>query len=177
MLDRGDDEGRLVWVRIRRAIEALQAPPDDKPNKGQKFRLPRGDPLGGYRGGWSEVRFCDRRPTGGPVDYHRVPQMHRVEMSRRGGRSNISVATPFVWRRLTGLAVAPFPHPAHRTGQAELPHPALGQDVYHVLISGELYHDLGPDHFDRRSKTTQTRRLVARLQNLGFAVQITPLPL
>jgi hypothetical protein len=26
MLDRGDDEGRLVWVRIRRAIEALQAP-------------------------------------------------------------------------------------------------------------------------------------------------------
>jgi hypothetical protein len=27
MLDRGDDEGRLVWVRIRRAIEALQAPP------------------------------------------------------------------------------------------------------------------------------------------------------
>ena len=114
---------------------------------------------------------------GGPVDYHRVPQMHRVEMSRRGGRSNISVATPFVWRRLTGLAVAPFPHPAHRTGQAELPHPALGQDVYHVLISGELYHDLGPDHFDRRSKTTQTRRLVARLQNLGFAVQITPLPL
>jgi len=24
MLDRGDDEGRLVWVRIRRAIEALR---------------------------------------------------------------------------------------------------------------------------------------------------------
>jgi hypothetical protein len=32
MLDRGDDEGRLVWVRIRRAIEALQAPPSSKPN-------------------------------------------------------------------------------------------------------------------------------------------------
>jgi hypothetical protein len=26
MLDRGDDDGRLVWARIRRAIEALQAP-------------------------------------------------------------------------------------------------------------------------------------------------------
>jgi hypothetical protein len=24
--------------------------------------------------------------------------------------------------------MAPFPHPAHRTGQADLPHPALGQD-------------------------------------------------
>jgi hypothetical protein len=31
MLDRGDDEGRLVWQRIRRAIEALQAP-EGKPN-------------------------------------------------------------------------------------------------------------------------------------------------
>jgi hypothetical protein len=26
MLDRGDDDGRLLWMRIRRAIEALQAP-------------------------------------------------------------------------------------------------------------------------------------------------------
>jgi transposase len=48
--------------------------------------------------------------------------------------------------------------------------------VYHMLISGELYHDLGPDHFDRRAKTTQTNRLVTRLQNLGYAVQLTALP-
>jgi hypothetical protein len=27
MLDRGDDDGRLLWMRIRRAIEALQAQP------------------------------------------------------------------------------------------------------------------------------------------------------
>jgi hypothetical protein len=37
-------------------------------------------------------------------------------MWRGGGRSSISVAAPFVWRCLTGPAVAPFPHPAHRTG-------------------------------------------------------------
>ena len=48
--------------------------------------------------------------------------------------------------------------------------------VYHMLISGELYRDLGPDHFDPRAKARQTIRLVARLQNLGYAVQITPLP-
>jgi hypothetical protein len=47
--------------------------------------------------------------------------------------------------------------------------------VYHILINGELYHDLGPDHFDRRANATQTSRLVTRLQNLGYAVQITPL--
>jgi hypothetical protein len=32
MLDRGDDDGRLLWVRIRRAIEALQAPRYGEPN-------------------------------------------------------------------------------------------------------------------------------------------------
>src|SRR6267378_1174232 len=42
--------------------------------------------------------------------------------------SNISVAAPFVWRCLSGSTMAPFPHPAHRTGQADFPHPALGQD-------------------------------------------------
>ena len=48
--------------------------------------------------------------------------------------------------------------------------------VYHMLVSGELYHDLGPDLFDRRAKATHTKRLVTRLQNLGYAVQIAPLP-
>src|SRR4029453_1712307 len=53
----------------------------------------------------------------------------RVGMWRGGVRQNISVAASFVWRCLTGSAMAPFPHPAHRTGQADFPHPALGQDV------------------------------------------------
>jgi transposase len=47
--------------------------------------------------------------------------------------------------------------------------------AYHMLIEGTLYHDLGPDHFDRRAKAAQTKRLVTRLQNLGYAIQITPL--
>src|SRR6267143_1661878 len=42
--------------------------------------------------------------------------------------SNISVSAPFVRRCLTGSTMAPFSHPAHRTGQADFPHPALGQD-------------------------------------------------
>jgi len=32
MPGRGDDEGRLVWMRIRRAIEALQGPAAGSPN-------------------------------------------------------------------------------------------------------------------------------------------------
>src|SRR5258705_471413 len=57
-----------------------------------------------------------------------MSQKCRVEMWRVGCRLNISVAAPFVWRCLSGSTMAPFPHPAHRTGQADFPHPALGQD-------------------------------------------------
>jgi hypothetical protein len=53
----------------------------------------------------------------------------RVEMWRGDSRSGLSVAAPFVWRCPSNLAVAPFPHPAHRTGLADFPHPALGQDI------------------------------------------------
>ena len=53
----------------------------------------------------------------------------RVEMWRGCCRLNISVSAPFVWRCLNGSAVAPFPHSAHRTGRADFPHPALGQDL------------------------------------------------
>ena len=52
----------------------------------------------------------------------------RVEMWRGGCRPNISVAASFVWRCLSGSTMTPFPHPAHRTGHADFPHPALGQD-------------------------------------------------
>jgi transposase len=47
--------------------------------------------------------------------------------------------------------------------------------AYHMLKHGTLYHDLGPDHFDRRAKTVQTKRLLTRLEKLGYAVQLTPL--
>ena len=47
--------------------------------------------------------------------------------------------------------------------------------AYHMLKDGTSYQDLGPEHFDRRAKAVETKRLVARLQNLGFAVQISPM--
>ena len=53
----------------------------------------------------------------------------KVEVWRGDVRLSMSVPAPFVWRCLSGSAVAPFPHPAHRTGRADFPHPALGQDL------------------------------------------------
>ncbi len=46
--------------------------------------------------------------------------------------------------------------------------------AYHMLKNGTLYHDLGAGHFDDQSQRQQVPRFVSRLQNLGFAVQITP---
>lgn len=46
--------------------------------------------------------------------------------------------------------------------------------AYHMLKNGTVYQDLGADHFDNRAKGKQVLRLLNRLRNLGFAVQITP---
>lgn len=46
--------------------------------------------------------------------------------------------------------------------------------VYHMLTDGTFYQDLGADHFDRRAKGAATKRLVAKLQHLGYAVTLAP---
>ena len=53
----------------------------------------------------------------------------RVKMWRGGLRYSLSVAAPFVWRCLNSRTITPFPHPPHRTGHADFPHPALGQEL------------------------------------------------
>lgn len=47
--------------------------------------------------------------------------------------------------------------------------------IYHMLNDGVVHHDLGVDHFDRRSTEIKAKRLVTQLANLGFQVEIQPL--
>jgi transposase len=47
--------------------------------------------------------------------------------------------------------------------------------AYHMLKDGTVYHDLGPDHFNRRSKSTLKQRLVGRLQHMGYVVELKPI--
>jgi transposase len=47
--------------------------------------------------------------------------------------------------------------------------------AYHMLKNGTAYQDLGASYFDNRAKDKQALRLVNRLKNLGFEVQLTPL--
>jgi transposase len=47
--------------------------------------------------------------------------------------------------------------------------------IYHMLKVGTMYKDLGSNHFDRRSADQQKNRLVKRLADLGYAVEINRL--
>jgi hypothetical protein len=44
--------------------------------------------------------------------------------------------------------------------------------AYHMLKDGTFYQDLGATHFDRRRPEAQARRLVKRLAELGFCVEL-----
>lgn len=47
--------------------------------------------------------------------------------------------------------------------------------IYHMLKDGTMYQDLGPNHFQYRDKERQKRRLLQRLADLGFAMELVPL--
>ena len=78
-------------------------------------------------------------------------------MWRGGIKLGLSVAAPFVWRCASNLAVVPFPHPAHRIGRADLPHPALGQDFTPAPTTGRT---LAPS--DARAQSARTGATVDR---------------
>ena len=46
--------------------------------------------------------------------------------------------------------------------------------AYHMLAEGTPYRDLGPAHFDERRREAVERRLVHRLQTLGYKVTLEP---
>jgi transposase len=48
--------------------------------------------------------------------------------------------------------------------------------IWHMLTTGELYHDLGGDYFRKRDPERQTKRLIAQLERLGHRVTLEPLP-
>ena len=46
--------------------------------------------------------------------------------------------------------------------------------AYHLLRDGTDYHDLGPRYFDERDRRAVERRLVHRLEGLGYTVSLQP---
>ncbi len=46
--------------------------------------------------------------------------------------------------------------------------------AYHILQRGTIYQELGGDYFDRRNQQYTERRLVKRLEQLGYKVSLEP---
>jgi len=46
--------------------------------------------------------------------------------------------------------------------------------IYHMLKDGTLYQDLGPNHLNARNKERQKNRLIKRLADLGYVVELVP---
>jgi transposase len=48
--------------------------------------------------------------------------------------------------------------------------------IFHVLRDGSMYKELGASHYDQQNKKKTTRRLIERLQRLGYYVTLQPMP-
>jgi len=48
--------------------------------------------------------------------------------------------------------------------------------AYHMIAEGTFYQDLGADHFKTRVKPNQIKRLVAKIQSLGYKLRSSPWP-
>jgi len=46
------------------------------------------------------------------------------------------------------------------------------QSIYYILVRKELYRDLGSSHFDKLRPANTTKRLVNRLEQLGYKVTL-----
>jgi hypothetical protein len=47
--------------------------------------------------------------------------------------------------------------------------------IFHVVRDGSVYQELGAGHYDRQNKPKVTRKLVERLQRLGYYVTLQPI--
>ena len=64
------------------------------------------------------------------------------------------------------------PRRGHKRALGAIKHTILVA-IWHMLSTGETYHDLGGDYFTNRDPERQTRRLVAQLERLGHTVTLT----
>ena len=46
--------------------------------------------------------------------------------------------------------------------------------VYYILLREEEYHELGGNYFDERDRQAVVKRLVRRLENLGYHMVLEP---
>ena len=87
-----------------------------------------------------------------------------IEAAQAGGRTRGSYLAALL-RRLTARR-------GKKRALIAVAHSIL-VSVYYLMTRSEPYADLGPDHFDRLHQRRTERRLVQRLEGLGYDVSLT----
>jgi transposase len=87
-----------------------------------------------------------------------------IEAAQAGGRTRGSYLAALL-RRLTARR-------GKKRALIAVAHSIL-VSVYYLMMRSEPYADLGPDHFDRLNQRRTERRLVQRLEGLGYDVSLT----
>jgi transposase len=109
---------------------------------------------------------------------------HLSGRTTRGNRALVSALTQAAWAashtKNTYLS-AQYRRLAARRGRKRaivaVAHSIL-VIAYHLIKNEETYHELGGDYFDKRNPQTVAKRLVRRLENLGYTVTLEqPLPI
>ena len=67
------------------------------------------------------------------------------------------------------------PRRGHKKALGAVKHTIL-TNLWHMLSTGQLYNDLGPDYFRKRDPERITKRLIAQLESLGHKVTLEELP-
>jgi hypothetical protein len=64
-------------------------------------------------------------------------------------------------------------HRGHKKAVIAVAH-AMLVSVYYLLARHVPYHDLGPDHYDRRHAERVRRQAIAALERQGYRVNLQP---
>jgi transposase len=130
----------------------------------------------------------DRFPTPGHLaswagmcpGHHESAGKRRSGRTRRGSpalRRILVQAAHAAGRSKTTYLGAQYRRLAARRG-AKRAAVAVGHTIlliaYHLLTRARVYADLGPTYYDQRDRDAVRRRLVGRLEKLGYAVTTTP---
>ena len=121
------------------------------------------------------ARSCIRSGARGRF-YNVVDLVNRLETESRNARQGrlADHLTRIDFVILDELGYLPFAHIDTKKAIMAVAASILTA-IYHMLKDGTMYQDLGCNHFDRRSTDQQKNRLVKRLTDLGYAVEIKPL--
>ncbi len=111
---------------------------------------------------------------------HESAGQQRSGRSRKGNqalRTALVVAAHGAARQPGTYLAAQYRRLAARRGTTRAA-VAVAQSIlviaYRLLQDGTTYQDLGPDYFDERDRTGTRRRLVQRLERLGYEVTLDP---